>query len=132
MQYRVEYGMIRMGTAIFPNPSRGDNATWWHARCLAAINHKQQVCRIPLQMIAPLPAIYALIGELLKAHRLRLVRARPNCASPTIDQHFERIAAFFVACMAYDSVIVCHVQPGTTRNGAHFAITSINPAVFGT
>lgn len=102
--------MIRMGTAIFPNPTRGDNATWWHARCLAAVAHKQQVCRIPLQMIAPLPiAMYELIGALITAHQLRLVVHAPIAHPQQLITTFERIAAFFAACAAFDSVIVCHV-----------------------
>lgn len=106
----MEYGMIRMGTAIFPNPTRGDNATWWHARCLAAVAHKQQVCRIPLQMIAPLPhAMYELIGQLIDIHQLRLVVHAPIAHPQQLITTFERIAAFFAACAAYDSVIVCHV-----------------------
>ena len=102
--------MIRMGTAIFPNPTRGDNATWWHARCLAAISHKQQVCRIPLQMIAPLPlAIYAFIGELITTHQLRLVVHAPIAHPQQLIATFERITVFFDACTAVDGVIVCHV-----------------------
>lgn len=102
--------MIRMGTAIFPNPTRGDCATWWHARCLAAVAHKQQLCRIPLQMIAPLPlAMYQLIGQLITTHQLRLVVHAPIAHPQQLIATFERIAAFFVACAADDSVIVCHV-----------------------
>lgn len=102
--------MIRMGTAIFPNPIHGDCATWWHARCLAAVAHNQQICRIPLQMIAPLPhAIYALIGQLIDTHQLRLVVHAPIAHPQQLITTFERIGAFFEACSAYDSVIVCHV-----------------------
>ena len=102
--------MIRMGTAIFPNPTRGDCATWWHARCLAAVAYNQQICRIPLQMIAPLSlAMYELIGQLIATHQLRLVVHAPIAHPQQLIATFERIAAFFAACAAYDSVIVCHV-----------------------
>ena len=102
--------MIRMGTAIFPNPTRGDCATWWHARCLAAVARNQQLCRIPLQMIAPLPhAMYQLIGQLIVTHQLRLVVHAPIAHPQQLITTFERIAAFFAACAAHDSVIVCHV-----------------------
>jgi len=102
--------MIRMGTAIFPNPTRGDNATWWHARCLAAVAQHQQICRIPVQMIAPLPhAMYELIGQLIATHQLRLVVHAPIAHPQQLITTFERIATFFAACAAYDSVIVCHV-----------------------
>jgi hypothetical protein len=102
--------MIRMGTAIFPNPTRGDCATWWHARCLAAVAHHQQICRIPVQMIAPLPrAMYELIGQLIDTHQLRLVVHAPIAHPQQLIATFERVAAFFTACVAHDSVIVCHV-----------------------
>jgi len=102
--------MIRMGTAIFPNPTRGDCATWWHARCLAAVAQHQQICRIPLQMIAPLPhAMYQLIGQLIATHQLRLVVHAPIAHPHQLITTFERVAAFYTACATYDSVIVCHV-----------------------
>jgi len=102
--------MIRMGTAIFPCTTRGDKSTWWHARCVAALCHNQQVCRIPLQMITPLPtAIYALIGELISAHQLRFVVHAPIAHPQQLITTFERITAFFDACSAVDGVIVCHV-----------------------
>lgn len=102
--------MIRMGTAIFPNPNHGDSTTWWHARCLAAVAHNQQICRIPLQMIAPLPlAMYQFIGQLIATHSLRLVVHAPIAHPHQLIPTFERIGAFFAACAAIDSVIVCHV-----------------------
>ncbi len=102
--------MIRMGTAIFPNPIRGNCATWWHARILAAVAHHQQICRIPLQMIAPLPhEIFELIGQLIHQYELRLVVHAPIAHPHQLITTFEQIATFFAATNAADGVIVCHL-----------------------
>jgi hypothetical protein len=61
-------------------------------------------------MIAPLPlAMYQLIGQLIEIHQLRLVVHAPIAHPQQLIATFERIAAFFAACAADDSVIVCHV-----------------------